>query len=140
MSLLPIEVRTQTDTLTTWTLRGTSNKLIVCFSGIGKDPLISPPVEFPQTASEGGTHNTIFISDPHRTWLNGGGLLEAISNEIDAFRDECGATRTLATGHSMGGFSALVIPAFTKIDAVLAFAPQISVHPEIVPNETRWAQ
>jgi hypothetical protein len=38
----------------------------------------------------------------------------------------------------MGGFSALTLPGFVKVDTVLAFAPQMSVHPEIVPDETRW--
>ncbi len=43
-------------------------------------------------------------------------------------------------GHSMGGFSALVAPSIAPVDEVIAFAPQISVHPDIVPDEARWAE
>lgn len=136
---LSIRPRLTTDDLVTWEHRGKSDKLVVCFSGIGKDVASCPPYEFARAATGDGDHNVIFVADPNRTWLNGPSLLDRIRDEIDVFKDACGAARVIAMGHSMGGFSALVAPSITRIDEVLAFAPQISVHPDIVPDETRWA-
>ena len=136
---LDILPRLATDNIVTWVHRGGSDKLVVCFSGIGKDIDTCPPYEFAKTATGDGKHNVLFVADPNRTWLNGPGLLNRIRDEIEAFKETCGATRVIAMGHSMGGFSALVAPSITRIDEVLAFAPQVSVHPDIVPDETRWA-
>jgi hypothetical protein len=40
----------------------------------------------------------------------------------------------------MGGFSACVIPHFIPVDYVLALSPQVSIHPDIVPDDGRWMQ
>lgn len=136
---LSIQLRHHSDKLLTWTYRAAaSDTLVVCFSGIGKSIEHVPSYEFAKMATAGGTHNALFISDPRRTWLNGLGLIELITHQIELFRSECGAIRVVTAGHSMGGFSALVMAAFTQVNAVLAFAPQFSVHPDIVPDETRW--
>jgi pimeloyl-ACP methyl ester carboxylesterase len=138
LSSLAITLRKQSKNLTVWEHRGPSDTLVVCFSGIGTDPEQSPPYEFARSATQTGQHNTLFIADPNRIWLNGAGLLEEICAEVEQMRAETGATRVVAAGHSMGGCSALTLPGFVKVDTVLAFAPQMSVHPEIVPDETRW--
>lgn len=135
---LKIDARLASDYLVTWGHRGVSDKLVVCFSGIGKVAERCPSYEFARTATGDGKHNVLFVADPNRTWLNGPGLLARIGAEIEAFRAETGAMRTITMGHSMGGFSALVVPSITHVDEVLAFAPQLSVHPSIVPDETRW--
>lgn len=137
--ILSIQLRHQSDDLITWTYSAeASETLIVCFSGIGKTTDAAQPFEFAKTASMGGMHNVLYISDPRRTWLNGTGLIEKIVRQIELFRSECGAHRVVMAGHSLGGFSALVLPAFTQAHAVLAFAPQLSVKPELVPDEKRW--
>ena len=136
---LDITPRIASEQLFTWAHRGPSDKLVVCFSGIGKHVNVCPPIEFARTASGNGQNNVLFIVDPNRTWLNGPDLLGRIGAEIEAYRQICGAARIMAMGHSMGGFSAIVASSITHIDEVLAFAPQISVHPDIVPDETRWA-
>lgn len=124
--------------MATWSHRGTSDKLVLCFSGIGNNPNACPRYEFAAKATGNGQHNALFIADPNRTWLNAPNLLEHIASEIAAFKASCDVTRVIAMGHSMGGFCALVAPAITHVDSVLAFAPQISIHPKVVPNETRW--
>ncbi|MFY0621447.1 MAG: hypothetical protein JXQ89_07110 [Pelagimonas sp.] len=138
MSSLAITLRKQSKDLTVWEHRGPSDTLVVCFSGIGTDPEQSPPYEFARSATQNGQHNTLFIADPNRTWLNGPGLLDQICDEVDHFRAAVGARQVISVGHSMGGFSALALPGFVKVDTVLAFAPQLSVHPEVVPDETHW--
>ncbi|MFV1442011.1 MULTISPECIES: hypothetical protein [unclassified Phaeobacter] len=138
-SQLTITPRLSCDDLVTWAHRGPGDRLVVCFSGIGKDAETCPPYEFARSATGNGRHNTLFIADPQRSWLNTPGLLSRIGAEIESYRAICGATRVIAMGHSMGGFSAIVASSVTRIDAVLAFAPQISIHPDIVPDETRWA-
>ncbi len=138
MITIPIILRTRSNSLATWVHRGTSDKLVVCLSGIGRFREQPPSYEFAFNATSGGKHSVLFIADPNRTWLNGSGLINNICEEVDTFQKECGTSRTIAAGHSMGGFSALVLPDFLKIDAVLAFAPQLSIHPDVVPDETRW--
>ncbi|MEC8574062.1 MAG: alpha/beta hydrolase, partial [Pseudomonadota bacterium] len=44
----------------------------------------------------------------------------------------------VALGNSMGGFMALVLPTLTRVDTVVALSPQFSMHPKVVPEETRW--
>ena len=128
------------NSLTTWEHRGISDNLVVVFSGVGPVQSETPKYEFARSASANGRHNVLFLSDPNRTWLNGSGLIEQIQVQIERFRDRCNAKRVIAVGHSMGGFSALIIPSFTKVDEVLAFAPQRSIDPRIVPDEHRWMQ
>ncbi|PLS20895.1 alpha/beta hydrolase-fold protein [Neptunicoccus cionae] len=136
---LDIRLRHDSGLLRTWAHRGTSDTLVLSFSGIGNVDQDCPPPEFIRSATCGGIHNVLFLADPQRSWLNAPGLIALMQEEIESFRQTCGVTRTVAMGHSMGGFSALVAPSFTKVQQVLAFAPQLSVHPEVVPDDHRWA-
>ncbi|PID35997.1 MAG: hypothetical protein CR993_07485 [Rhodobacterales bacterium] len=138
---LDIQPRLERADLKSWGYRAPeSDTLVISFSGIGKNPNAAPPIEFANTATQNGTHNALFISDPNRTWLNGDGLIERITNEARRCIAECKARRVVTVGHSMGGFSALVLADFLPVDAVLALAPQLSVHPDIVPDEHRWPE
>ena len=136
---LEIWPRLDSGKLRTWGHRGTSDTLVLCFSGIGTVDQDCPPPEFIRSATCDGIHNVLFLADPQRSWLNAPGLIAQMQEEIRSFRLICGSTRTVAMGHSMGGFSALVAPSFTNVHQVLAFAPQYSVHPEVVPDDHRWA-
>ena len=49
-----------------------------------------------------------------------------------------GIREVVTLGDSMGGFMALVLPQLTAVDCVIAFSPQYSLHPDHVPEETRW--
>jgi len=123
-----------------WEHRADSRDAVLCLSGVGTDPAETPGHEFARSASGNGTRNVLFVADPNRTWLNGPGLIEKIVELWDAFVTRCGSPRRVALGHSMGGFAALVLPGFTRIDSALAFAPQFSVDPSIVPDEHRWME
>ena len=56
---LNITPRLITYDLVTWVHRGPTDKLVVCFSGIGKDVDSCPPCEFARTASGNGQQNVM---------------------------------------------------------------------------------
>jgi pimeloyl-ACP methyl ester carboxylesterase len=121
-----------------WWYKGTSRRLVVVFSSVGHGPNTPPVLEFARSATAGGRDSAVFIADPQRTWLNAPKLIEEIVEVIEAARDEIGAEETVTLGYSMGGFAALVIGAFVPVHAALAFSPQMSIDPELVPDEGRW--
>ncbi len=119
---------------------GQSNRLIICFSGVGKDPEIDQPIEFVDTASNGGQDSVLFIRDTKRSWFNGERIVEDICEAIEFNRKKLQSEVVNTLGHSMGGFGALVFPYFVKINKAVAFSPQFSVDPSIVPDERRWRE
>jgi len=121
-----------------WWHKGSSRRLVVVFSSVGNGPNTPPVMEFARSATAGGRDHAIFIADPQRSWLNAPHLVEEIVEVIEAARDEVGATQTVTMGYSMGGFAALAIGGFVAVDAALAFSPQISIDPGLVPEEGRW--
>lgn len=135
---LDIRLTEQSDLLWVWEHDGPSHRLVVCFSGIGGDADPTPVTNFAFTAAQGGANSVLFIADPKRTWLNGDGLVEAICARIRAKAEEVGATQIVTMGHSMGGFSALVIAGMVGADVAVAFSPQLSIDPAVVPDENRW--
>ncbi|MDD9920861.1 MAG: hypothetical protein OXQ92_01065 [Boseongicola sp.] len=128
------------DGLRVWSHEGQGDDLVVAFSGIGPSPKQLPGLEFASTAAGAGQNHALFIADPQRSWLNAPGLLERIVETVRAEIDARAPRRVMTLGHSMGGFMAMVLPGFVKVDAALALSPQISVDPTIVPDEMRWAK
>ncbi len=51
-----------------------------------------------------------------------------------------GYAKVLAYGNSMGAYGALLISGRIDADIVIAFAPQYSVDPKLMPEEIRWIQ
>jgi pimeloyl-ACP methyl ester carboxylesterase len=140
MTDAPIDIQLIRDTelLRAWQYVGQSNRLVVCFSGLGKDQSQPPGYEFSAIATGGGADHVLYIADPNRSWLNQPGLIDEIVALIDEVKAQNGITQVVALGHSMGGFSACVLPHFTPVEYVLALSPQVSVHPDIVPDDPRW--
>lgn len=126
------------DDLLVWYHAGTNDRLVVSFSGIGTEVSIPCPPEFARLATQNGQNHALFISDPHRTWLNGPGLIEKITDIINEVHDASGAKETITVGHSMGGFAAIAMSGYTQVDRAVAFAPQYSVHPDFAGHEDRW--
>lgn len=124
--------------LRVWQHAGSSDRLVICFSGIGPDPDALPEHEFTRTATNGGQDWVLYIADPKRSWLNGAGLIERIVQLIEAKAAEIGARQVCTLGHSMGAYSACILPGFTKVDVAMALSPQVSVHPEVVGDDPRW--
>ena len=135
---LPIHPLTEQDDLVTWLHIGTTNRLVLSFAGIGGTPELTPPIEFAKIATADGRDSVIFISDPRRTWLNGEGLIEKIVRLAEKVAAEVGADEIVTLGHSMGGYSALVLPKYLPVKSAVAMAPQFSVHPEVAGDDVRW--
>jgi pimeloyl-ACP methyl ester carboxylesterase len=135
-----IEMIQDTALLRAWLHVGHSDRLVLCFSGVGDGPTLPISYEFAKVASGSGRDNVLFIADPNRSWLSQPGLVGQIVALIDQTKKRLGIGQVVALGNSMGGFSACVIPHFTPVDHVLAIAPQVSIDPAIVPDEDRWME
>ena len=136
---LPLHLVHDDDGLRITRTDGESGCLVVSFSGIGTDGSPCQPEEFIMTATDEGRHPAIYVMDKNRSWMNAPGLLEQIVSHIEAEAARIGATTICTMGNSMGGFMALLVPAFTKVDHALAFSAQYSVDPSVNPDEWRWA-
>lgn len=136
--LLPIERHVERDDLVVWRHRGTSSRLVLSLSGIGRQEDAVPPYEFARIATGNGEHNALFIIDPNRTWLNGDGLIERIVSVVEAYVAEVGADEIVTLGHSMGGFAAIVLSGYLPVKTAVALSPQYAVHPDITGDDPRW--
>jgi hypothetical protein len=126
--------------LRAWRLPGETRRLVVCFSGIGRGGADAPPPpEFQRLAGRAPRDHLLFIADPARTWLNREGIIDEIKALIESEAAGIDATQICTLGHSLGGYTALVMPAFTKVNVAIALSPQYAVDPGVVPTETRWA-
>lgn len=128
------------DRLRVWRVFGETKRLIVCFSGVGRDSMHAPVPEYMRLAGWSPRDHILFIADSQRSWLNKPGLIEDIVALIEAEVVRIGATKVFTLGHSMGGFSAVVIPAFTRVDVAVAMSPQYSLDLRVAPTERRWAK
>lgn len=119
---------------------GQGDRLVLSFSGVGQSTALGdePALEFFRSASDGGQNHVLHITDQSRSWLNAPGMAEAIAETARAEADRTGARRIAALGNSMGGTMALLIARFLPVERVIAFAPQYSVEPAIVPEEAKW--
>ncbi|KEO56491.1 hypothetical protein [Thioclava pacifica] len=117
---------------------GTGKTLVVSFAGVGHSRTAPQPPEFRAIASQRGENPVLFIADSARSWLNAPGLIGAISLTIERTQAETGAERLVGIGNSMGGFMALEMTRHLPFDVVCAISPQVSVHPDHVPEEHRW--
>ena len=117
---------------------GRSDLLVVSFSGVGRQQWPEPPIEFYRAAKGAADNPALFVRDLSRSWLNAPGMAERIAHTIEAEAARSGATRIAAVGNSMGATMALILSRMVRFDTVMAFTPQVSVHPDIVPEETQW--
>jgi len=80
--------------------------------------------------------NIIFITDKTRSWGN--------KLDFDIIKDAIAPlieTRKIySIGNSMGGFNAIISTSYIATDVCIAFVPQYSVNPSIVPWERRWKE
>lgn len=117
---------------------GSSRTLIVSFTSVGTERDKWPPKEFIGIASQGGKNHVMCITDISRSWMNGDGLDRLIVTKISDYILDNGITNLMSLGMSMGGYNALLLGRMMPVQRVIAFTPQYSVHPDVVPEETRW--
>lgn len=119
-------------------MAGRTRALVVSFTSVGTQRHVMPPREFTSVASQGGENHVLFVTDMSRSWMNGVGLVQAMRVVINGYIDRHHITSVRAIGTSMGGFAAMVLSYLMPVERVVAFAPQYSVHPDVMPNENRW--
>lgn len=105
----------------------------LCFTGLLQRMGAIGPEEFIGSAGLDGAA-AIFVTDKTRSWFN------SLSAErvVDLLAPHVAGRRINTLGNSMGGFGAIWITRYLPVSVALAFAPQYSMHPDIVPDETRW--
>lgn len=116
---------------------GVGSDLIIAFASVGHDPARAPSPEF-VNATAG--RRALFVQDASRSWANDPGFAPALQAAFATVTARAPVRRVLAMGLSMGGFCALVAAQILPVDVVLAFGPQWSVVPGVVPGEDRWTR
>ena len=119
---------------------GASDTLVVSLSGVGRRQWAEPPVEFFQAAKGRWDNPVLFVRDMSRSWLNCDGMAERIVDVIETTAAQTGARKVVALGNSMGATMALHLSRLIRFSSVLAFTPQFSVDPAIVPEEKNWME
>lgn len=128
------------DGLHVWSHHGLSDRLVLCFSGIGANAEQAPGYEFARAATGNGADTTLFFSDPKRSWLNAPGLIDQIVWWVEEAKARLNPQQIVTIGHSMGGFAAAVISGFTRVDVAVCFSPQATIHPVLARDDVRWMQ
>lgn len=107
---------------------------LVSFTGIGHN-LGGVDVQTPEFRKETVINGPkIFVTDKLRSWGNNLDLVD-LGMRISTIA----GTRDITTmGNSMGGFLAILFSSMVGAKNCIAFAPQFSIDPHIVPNEDRW--
>lgn len=123
---------------------GEGRDLALSFASVGHDPQRHPSPEFVATATGRGLkaapRSALFIQDNSRSWAADPCFPAVLDRALSMVAPVAPFSRRVAIGMSMGGFSALVASRLQTLDAVLAFVPQWSIDPKIMPEETRWQQ
>jgi hypothetical protein len=116
-------------------IEGEGEDLWLSFTGISHGMGGLQPEEFAGTAT-GGRAGAVFVTDKRCSWMNAVDLdrLAAAVGPVIAGK------RLFAIGNSMGGFAAVVASKLFPVETCLAFAPQFSVAPGVIPEETRWSE
>jgi hypothetical protein len=117
---------------------GGSDCLVLAFTGVGQALGGLQTEEFVGTSAGAGVNTALFVTDLQRSWYNAPGLIETAVQAIEQVRSTRQFGRVVAIGNSMGGYGAILFSAYVSMDVAIGFAPQFSVHPRIVPRETRW--
>lgn len=108
--------------------------VVLSFTGIGH-AMGGLDVQKPEFFGAGrGFDEVVFVTDKTRSWGNrlDFGRLAALLDPIVAGRRLC------TVGNSMGGFLAVVATRHLPVTRAVAFVPQFSVDPRVVPWEPRW--
>jgi pimeloyl-ACP methyl ester carboxylesterase len=117
---------------------GDNGRAIVSFAGIGY-ALGGIQVEEFRKSLDGASFDIYYVIDKERRWYNGcyDAVVATINRSLAARRVEA----TVTLGNSMGGFGAVLFAsALNRCRRAIAFSPQSSVSPAVVPFEDRWRE
>jgi hypothetical protein len=108
--------------------------VILCFTGLGQRlGATGGPEEF-VGSTQLADFDAVFVTDKTKSWFNA----FPVERLLDILGPVVVDKTIYSLGSSMGGFGAIWITRYLPVKAVLAFGPQFSVHPEVVPDEKRW--
>jgi pimeloyl-ACP methyl ester carboxylesterase len=113
---------------------GNTDTAVVSLSGIALQIGAVPKEEFVKTL-HGTNHHQYFVIDKNRTWYNAteAQLLTSLVPILRSYR------KVVTLGNSMGGFGAIYFASrLPNCRTAIAFVPQFSACPEVLPKETRW--
>jgi hypothetical protein len=114
-------------------ISGQKNECIISFTGVGH-ALGGIDLQTPEFTRSDGDETKVFIIDKQRSWGNNVNWdqLDEILNPVIQ------GAKVTTLGNSMGGFLAILSARRLGADRTIAFVPQWSIDPEIVPGEDRW--
>jgi len=113
---------------------GDTDVAVVSFSGIEQALGGVPREEFVNTLA-GSSNREFFVVDKERSWYNATApvIVSTLAPRLRDFR------KVVTIGNSMGGFGAVYFASrLPNCRTAIAFVPQFSIDPAIVPGETRW--
>lgn len=112
-----------------------AGRLFICFTGIKQKMGGIGSEEFVGATALPGS-SALFVHDLTRSWYN------AFDPDLlrDVLMPRMAGKVVVTIGNSMGGFGAILATRLFPVATAIAFAPQFSVHPHIVPHETRWRE
>ena len=119
-------------------IRGGDRALFVAFTGIGHRLGAMQREEFVRMAQAGGEHSVLIVQDKTRSWYNEPSFAEKLQPIVAEWGARCAKIVTI--GNSMGGFGAIVFAGLLDADVAIAFSPQFSVSPSVLPKESRWTE
>ena len=123
------------DTLRIQMVEAAGDYALVAFTGIGHS-LGGLAVQRPEFLSLCSLGKVLWVTDKKRTRGNGLDIDRMLATIAEAAEGKT----VFAIGNSMGGFLAILMSRLIGARRVLAFSPQWSISPDIVPEETRWAE
>jgi hypothetical protein len=115
---------------------GSDGDAVVSFAGVGLKMDGIPQEEFVRSLAF-TKKDHFFVIDKRRTWYNDTAdeITVEMTDRLTTYR------KVFTLGNSMGGFGAVYFGSlFPNCERAIAFSPQFSVNPAIVPWECRWQE
>ena len=117
---------------------GDSGRAVISFAGVGY-ALGGIQVEEFRRSLDGSQFDIYYVIDKERRWYNR--CFDVVLATINRSLDERRIVESYTLGNSMGGFGAVLFAgAFAQCRRAIAFSPQSSVCPAVVPFEDRWRE
>jgi hypothetical protein len=117
---------------------GDNGRAVISFAGVGY-ALGGIQVEEFRRSLDGSHVDIYYVIDKQRRWYNRcyDGVIATINRSLAERR----IAESFTLGNSMGGFGAVLFAgAFAQCRRAVAFSPQSSVCPAVVPFEDRWRE
>ena len=120
-------------------LPGTTDRLVVVFTGAMHKAGGVPMDEFVGSASDGARNHLMMVSELRRSWYSRAGVQDRVEDVVMSFAERHRIGWMAAVGNSMGGYGALLFGGRMPFQVVAAFSPQVSMNPDAI-DERRWAR